>query len=157
MDYTPGSSSKYMTTIYNYFCKKNDIFRLFESKKIMKICFKTHQIAPFKKVFRWTMPPNPPSKRMATPRVASPPPLPKKIVGPPWQILHTPMNYYWEIYLRIHPGRQLIVCSTLYVYALQNLFNGQKMTKIVAQHILKCITWALFSNTMWLCVHNINV
>ena len=24
----------------------------------------------------------------------------------------------------------------------------QKMTKIVAQHILKCITWALFSNTM---------
>ena len=50
--------------------------------------------------------------------------------------------------LRIHPGRQLIVCSTLYVYALQNLFWGQKMTKIVAQHILKCITGALFSNTM---------
>ena len=24
------------------------------------------------------------------------------------------------------------------------------MTKIVAQHILKCITWALFSNTMTL-------
>ena len=43
---------------------------------------------------------------------------------------------------------QLIVCSTLYVYALHNLFRGQKMTKIVAQHILKCITWALFSNTM---------
>ena len=96
------------------------------------------------------MPPNPPSKRMATPCVASPPPPEKKIVGPPWQILHTPMNYYWEIYLRIHPGRQLIVCSTLYmyVYALQNLFKGQEMTKIVAQHILKCITWALFSNTM---------
>ena len=32
VDHTPGSSSKYMTTIYNYFCKKNDIFRLFESK-----------------------------------------------------------------------------------------------------------------------------
>ena len=34
------------------------------------------------------------------------------------------------------------------LYALQNLFKGQKMTKILAQHILKCITWALFSNTM---------
>ena len=41
--------------------------------------------------FRGSMPPNPPSKRMATPRVASRPP---PIVGPPWQILHTPMNYY---------------------------------------------------------------
>ena len=47
VDHTPGSSSMYMTTIYNYFCKKNDIFRLFESKKCMKICPKTHQIAPF--------------------------------------------------------------------------------------------------------------
>ena len=91
--------------------------------------------------FRGSMPPNPPSKRV----VAAPPP---NNSCPPWQILHTPMNYYSEIYLRIHPGRQLIVCSTLYVYALQNLFRGQKMTKIVAQHILKCITWALFSNTM---------
>ena len=26
--------------------------------------------------------------------------------------------------------------------------GGQKMTKIVAQHIIKCNTWALFSNTM---------
>ena len=76
-----------------------------------------------KKKIRGSMLPNPPIKRVATP--------------PPWQILHTPMNYYWEIYLRIHPGRQLIVCSTLYVYTLQNLFMGQKMTKIVAQHILK--------------------
>ena len=38
--------------------------------------------------------PEPPSKRMATPRVASPPPPQKKMVGPPWQILHKPMNYY---------------------------------------------------------------
>ena len=39
--------------------------------------------------------PKPPSKRMATPRVASPPPPKKNIVAPPpWQILHTPMNYY---------------------------------------------------------------
>ena len=73
MDHAPGSPSKYMTTIYNPFCK-NDIFRLFESKKIMKICSKTHQIAQFKFFFRGSMPPNPPSKRMATPRVTSPPP-----------------------------------------------------------------------------------
>ena len=38
--------------------------------------------------------PEPPSKRLATPHVATPPPKKKKIVGPPWQILHTPMNYY---------------------------------------------------------------
>ena len=73
--------------------------------------------------------------------VSCPSPAPKK-VGPSWQILHTPMDYYYEIYLRrcarrIHAGRQLIVCSTLYVYALQNLFRGQKRTKIVVQHILK--------------------
>ena len=64
-------------------------------KKIMKICSKTHQIAPLQIFFRGSMPTNPPSKRMATPRVASPPPKKnKKILGPPWQILHTPMNYY---------------------------------------------------------------
>ena len=42
---------------------------------------------------------------------------------------------------------------TLYVYALQNLFRGQKMTNILAQHLLKCNEWALLSND----VHNINV
>ena len=39
----------------------------------MKICSKTHQIAPSKN-FPWelgSMPPNPPSKRLATPRVES--------------------------------------------------------------------------------------
>ena len=51
---------------------------IFESKKSMKICSKMHQIAPFKKIFRGSMSPNPPSKRMATPRVANPPPPPKK-------------------------------------------------------------------------------
>ena len=64
VNHTPGSPSKYMTTIYNYFCKKM-IF------------------------FRGSMPPNPPSKRMAT--QAHPP---KKVFAHPWQILHTPMNYY---------------------------------------------------------------
>ena len=34
-------------------------------KKIMKICSKTHQIAPFKKIFGEACP-EPPSKRMAT-------------------------------------------------------------------------------------------
>ena len=113
--------------------------------------------------------PNPHSKPMATPSVASPPPPPqkkkKKIVGPPWQILHTPMNKmcrkvwkqfetrqgatrHWQniilpyvlyvltysvfllsqhIYLRIHPGKQLIVCSTLYVYMHYKIFlRGKK-------------------------------
>ena len=40
----------------------------------------------------WTflsMPPNPPSKCLPTPRVASPPKS-----WPHWQILHTPMDYY---------------------------------------------------------------
>ena len=156
VDHTLGSSSKYMTTFYNYFCKKMTFLDFLKVKKLWKYAPKRTKLRHSKIFFRGSMPPNPPSKRMATPRVTSPPPQ-KKIVGPHLQILHTPMNYYWEIYLKIHPGKQLIVCSTLYVYALQNLFRGQIMTKIVAQHILKCITWALFSNTMWLCVHNINV
>ena len=81
-------------------------------------------------------------------RHASQAPLPPKNSWPPF----ANPAYAHELLLRNlfenHPGRQLIVCSTLYVYALQNLFRGQKMTKIVAQHILKCITWALFSYTM---------
>ena len=58
-----------------------------------------HQIAPFQKILGGSMPPNPPSKRLATSRVASrfahdvTRPVPQK-VGPPWQILHTPMDYY---------------------------------------------------------------
>ena len=57
-------------------------------KKIMKICSKTHQIAPLKYFFSGKHAPEPPSKRMATPRVANSPPQ-KKIDAPPWQILHT--------------------------------------------------------------------
>ena len=100
-----------------------NIFRFLSSKKIMEICFKTHQITPFKKIEL-------PSKLLATPRVARRfaachPPSP-----PPWRILYTPMDYYKEIYLkrcarRIHADRQLIVCSTLYVYVMQNLFRGK--------------------------------
>ena len=48
----------------------------------MKICSKTHQIAPFKKYFSGKHAPEPSSKRMATPHVASPPP-PKKNSCPP--------------------------------------------------------------------------
>ena len=85
--------------------------------------------------------PEPPTKRLATPRVASPPPQNS------WPPLANPA-YAHELLLRnllrIHPGRQMIVCSTLYVYALQNLFKGQKMTKIVAQHILKCIVFKYY-------------
>ena len=44
-----------------------------------------------------------------------------------------------NLFEEMHSGRQLFVCSTLYVYALQNLFRGQKI-KIVAHHILKCTT-----------------
>ena len=47
----------------------------------MKICSKTHQIAPLKNIFRGSMPPNPPSKRVAMPRVASH--HPKKNSWPP--------------------------------------------------------------------------
>ena len=47
----------------------------------MKICSKTHQIAPFKNFFPGKHAPEPPSKRMATPRVASP--LPPKNSWPP--------------------------------------------------------------------------
>ena len=111
------------------FVKKMIFLDFLKVKNLWKYAPKRTRLHHWKFFFRGSMPSNPPSKRMATPRVASPPHPPKKIVGPPWQILHTPMNYYWEIYLRLHPGRQLIVCSTLYVYALQNLFKGQKWLK----------------------------
>ena len=56
------SPSKYMTTIYNYFCIKM-IFLDFLSKKFMKICSKTHQIAPLKNFFSGAL--TPPRKRVA--------------------------------------------------------------------------------------------
>ena len=95
---------------------------------------------------------NPSSKRVAMPHVARPPPPKKKKNSCPPPL--TNPAYAHELLLRNlfenPPMQTVIVYSTLYmyVYALQNLFRGQKMTKIVAQHILKCITWALFLNTM---------
>ena len=61
-----------------------NIFRLFESKKFMKICSKTHQIARFKKFFRGSIPPNPPppSKRLASPPPKSWPSLGKACIRP---------------------------------------------------------------------------
>ena len=55
------------------------------------------QNAPFKKSFRGGMPPNPPSKCMATPRVASPPPPPPKKSS--WPPLANPA-YAHELLLR---------------------------------------------------------
>ena len=63
--------------------------------------------------------------------------------------------YAHELLLRNlfeNPPWQTVDC-VYYVICLCNMhykifLGGQKMTKIVAQHILKCMTWALFSNTM---------
>ena len=87
MDHAPESPSKYMTTIDHFFGIKKYIFRFFLSKKIMKICSKPHQIAPFKIFFRGSMSPTSPNKSLATPRVV-------KVEYHPWQILYTPMDYY---------------------------------------------------------------
>ena len=48
-----------------------NIFSIFSSEKFRKISSKTHQIAPFKKIFPGKHVPEPPSKRLATTRVAS--------------------------------------------------------------------------------------
>ena len=66
------------------------------------------QNAPFKKIFRGSMPPHPPSKCMATPRVASPPPQ-KKNSWPPLAI----PAYAHELLLRNlfeNPPWQTVVC-----------------------------------------------
>ena len=74
-----------------------NIFRLFESKKFMEICSKTHQIAPFRNIFPGKHAPESLySKRLAMPRVAIKPP---KLPHPPWQILHTTMDYTTEKFI----------------------------------------------------------
>ena len=74
-----------MTTIYQIFCIKNEYFYFFSSKKLMKIYSKAHHL---KKFSRGIMPPNPPSKCLATPRVANSfaacnSPSPTKVAPPP--------------------------------------------------------------------------
>ena len=104
----------------------------------MKICSKTHQIAPFKKFFsvkHAPKPPPPPNKRMATPRVTrrfaachspSPPESSPPLANPAYAHGLLLSNIFEGICARrIHSGRQLIVCSTLNVYALQNLLGGK--------------------------------
>ena len=76
----------------------------------MKICSKTHQIAQFKKKILGSMPPNPPSKRVATPRVARLHPPPKKNSWPP---LANPA-YAHELLLRNlfeNPPWQTVDCA----------------------------------------------
>ena len=123
-------------------------FRLFESKKNYKNMLQnTPNCTIPKQIFGETCPQTPltnawlrhasqathPPKKNSCPPLANPAYahelLKHLFENPPWQTVDC-------------------ACSTLYVYALQNLFRGQKMTKMVAQHILKCITWALFSNNM---------
>ena len=61
----------------------------FKVKNLIQICTKTHQIAPFIKIFSGGMPPNPPSKAHGEPCAACRfatckfPNLKKKILGPP--------------------------------------------------------------------------
>ena len=75
----------------------------------MKICSKTHQIAQFKKKFLGSMSPNPHSKRMATPRVASPHPPPKKNSWPP---LANPAYAHEQLLRNLfeNPTRQTVDC-----------------------------------------------
>ena len=67
-------------------------------KKLGKYAPKRTKLYHSKKKIWGSICPQTPSKRMATLRVASPPPK-KKIVDPPWQILHTPMNYTDEKFI----------------------------------------------------------
>ena len=106
----------------------------------MKICSKTQQIATFKKKFPGKHAPEHPLSDAWLRHVSQAAsrhttrPAPKKL-GIPWQIIHTPIEIYFRrCARRIRAGRQFIVCSTLYVYALQFFFYEAKMTKIVVQH-----------------------
>ena len=59
VDHALGSPSKYMTTIYNDFCIKMISLDFLKVKKLMKICSKTHQIAPLNFVFSGKHAPEP--------------------------------------------------------------------------------------------------
>ena len=65
----------------------------------MKICSKTHQIAPFKNVLGEACPRTPLTNAWLrhTSKAASrhaTRPAPQKVGSSPWQIRHTPMDYY---------------------------------------------------------------
>ena len=82
----------------------------------MKICSKTHQIAPFKKISRGSM------------------------TRIPWQTL----GYA----TRRKPLRGMQLAKPPKKLDRLGKSRIRLWTKIVAQHTLKCNTWALFSNTM---------
>ena len=76
MDHAPGSPSKYMTTIYNYFCMKM-LFLDFLKVKNYENMLQNAPNCTIKKIFlgeAYTRARNPRSKIVAMPRVASPPP-----------------------------------------------------------------------------------
>ena len=59
-----------------------NIFTIIFSQNFSKIFSKTHQIAPFEKIFSGSMPPDPPSKRVAK-RHANTPTFTKNFEPPP--------------------------------------------------------------------------
>ena len=75
MEHAPGSPSKYMTTIYNYFCIKI-IFVDFLKVKIYENMLQNAPNCTIKFFFSGKHAPEPPSKSVAKPRVAilAPPP-----------------------------------------------------------------------------------
>ena len=116
-----------------------NIFRLFQNKKGKKMYENMLQNAPNctiqKFFFVEACPQTPPNKRMATPRVTrrfaachspSPPESSPPLANPAYAHGLLLSNIFEGICARrIHSGRQLIVCSTLNVYALQNLLGGK--------------------------------
>ena len=62
---------------------------------------------------------------------------------PPWQAVGC--VYSNQYVISRWPLKNLVRYMSMH-YKI--FLGGKKMTKIVAQHILKYITWALFSNTM---------
>ena len=101
-----------------------NIFTIIFLQNFSKIFSKTHQIAPFLK-FSWgSIPPNPPSKRVALPRAAwrfAPCKYPhfykKKFEPPRNEILDTPLNiphqhHYFMVYVFSATSVTIDGCST---------------------------------------------
>ena len=118
MDHALGSPSKYMTTIYNYFCIKIIFLDFLKVKNLGKYAPKRTKLYHSKKKLGGSICPQTPLANAWLRHASQPPPRKKIIVGPP---LANPA-YAHELLMKNlfenPPGRQLIVCSTLYVYAL---------------------------------------
>ena len=72
-----------------------NIFHNFFYKIFCKIFYKTHQIAPFFKIFLGSMPPNPSSKRVASP--CKYPHFSKNILNPPRKEIKFRMYFGFKI------------------------------------------------------------